>query len=313
MTTTETDVRILYVSANGECVVDSATTIAQIEAVSSLACALTDPDSGEPLEGWTWANDPDEPRTLFQFILGDRRVRVDQKTFMADRPPFAVATVLDGIVIRLEMYEGHDALECTYDFRSPPLRGKELPRWMETDPQAYDPVAFLQQAFGVPPEISKPMLQATHDPGMPGLAPSYRPDPTVPSDVPDEVTPENTKSFHRDGKKVVRMLRLKATGLTYCGDGIANGADMEAAIEKHATVITLADGWSDFNLREVCYEIEGLRRYCYIWHHVSIDDWCEECWTTDHRLTEKAAMATLLAARRVPENSARQMIEEDDD
>src|SRR5262249_4038747 len=36
-------------------------------------------------------DNPDEPRCLFQFILTDRRIRVDKKKFMADRPVIAVS------------------------------------------------------------------------------------------------------------------------------------------------------------------------------------------------------------------------------
>ena len=37
---------------------------------------------------------------------------------------------------------------------------KTSPRWIDKDPQAYDPVAFLEQTLGIPPELSKPVLQA---------------------------------------------------------------------------------------------------------------------------------------------------------
>lgn len=163
--------RLHYIGFDGERAVTSRETQAQIDAIKDLRCALV--DQSEPF-AWRDIDDPAEPRTLFQHILGDRRLRIDQKRLMANRPPIAVATEHDGAIVRLEYYEGHDQLECTHDLRSADLAGKELPRWMEQDPQAYDPVAFMEQAFGVDPQLTKAVLQATHDPDTPGLADSYR-------------------------------------------------------------------------------------------------------------------------------------------
>jgi len=83
---------------------------------------------------------------------------------MADRPAFAVATVANDAVVRLEFYEGHDALECTYDLRSAALQGKDLPRWLERDPLAYDPVAFLKEFLGLPEDFPRPLRDAIHEP-----------------------------------------------------------------------------------------------------------------------------------------------------
>ncbi len=138
--------------------VDSAETQRQIDRLKSLPSLLV--DEGEPIP-WEALDNPAERRTLLQFILGDRRVRVDKHTFMADRPPIAVATVIDGAVVRLEFYEGHDALEKTFDLRAPALQGKTLPNWMDVDPMAYDPVAFLQ-SIGFPREVAEMGVAIAH-------------------------------------------------------------------------------------------------------------------------------------------------------
>ena len=81
---------------------------------------------------------------------------------MADRPAFAVISVMGKRAVRLEYYEGHDALSLRYDVRSPELAGKDLPAFMGGDTDAYDPVAFLQKHFGLYPEITKPLLDELH-------------------------------------------------------------------------------------------------------------------------------------------------------
>lgn len=150
---------ILFIATDGKKTVNSKETLKQIEKVKSLECLLEHEG-----KGLTWDNfdDPEEPRTLFHSILGDRVLRVDKKTFMADRPSFVVITAMEGKAVRLEYYEGHDALSLVYDVRAKELQGKDLPNFMDKDPQAYDPVKFLKDAFGIPEGISKPLLNELH-------------------------------------------------------------------------------------------------------------------------------------------------------
>ena len=54
-----------------------------------LALHLVSPDDAREPIAWDDLDNPDEPRTLCQHILGDRKVRVDRGNFMADRPPSA--------------------------------------------------------------------------------------------------------------------------------------------------------------------------------------------------------------------------------
>jgi hypothetical protein len=131
----------------------------QIDYVKSFECALTHKE--EPLT-WDVFDDPKEGRALFQAIEADRKVRVDKRQFMVDRPPYAAVTIMDGRVVRLEYYEGHDALELTHDIRSKELVGKKLPPFMRRDGAAYDPVAFLEDAFGIPRDVSEQILKEFH-------------------------------------------------------------------------------------------------------------------------------------------------------
>jgi len=151
---------VFYVGIDGEKTVSSMETKKQIEQVKRLECAL-ESEEGEALT-WTTFDDPNEPRSLFQAILQDRKERVDQGVLMADRPCFAVVTAYGHRAIRLEYYEGHDELSLVYDIRAKELRGKELPKWLERDPYAYDPAAFLEEVLGIPKEASKPVLDAVH-------------------------------------------------------------------------------------------------------------------------------------------------------
>ncbi|MBT9144130.1 MAG: hypothetical protein DDT29_02546 [Dehalococcoidia bacterium] len=104
----------------------------------------------------------EEPRTIFQAILHDREIRVDRNTCMADRPAFCVVTAADGRAVRLEYYEGHDALIQRFDLRSKDLWDKDLPNFMDVDPQAYDPVKFLSEAFGIRIKGLDVMLDEIH-------------------------------------------------------------------------------------------------------------------------------------------------------
>jgi hypothetical protein len=128
----EGDVRRMLIGHDGEEVVDSATTQQQIHALEALESALVD-GQGEPI-AWGSLDDPAEPRSPLQCILRDRRIRVDQKTAMAEPPPIAVVTVVGDTVVRFEFYQGRHALAKTYDLRSPELRGQDLRDWIGGDP-----------------------------------------------------------------------------------------------------------------------------------------------------------------------------------
>ncbi|MBC8871311.1 MAG: hypothetical protein H8E44_17945 [Planctomycetes bacterium] len=119
-----------YVGHDGEQAVNSAMTQRQIDQLKALRCDLVT-DEGEPLT-WFDFDNPVEPQTLFQFILGDHKHRVDQRSKMANQPPLGVATVVDDACIRFEFYEGYHTLKKTYDLRSKDLQGVELEDFIET-------------------------------------------------------------------------------------------------------------------------------------------------------------------------------------
>ncbi len=162
MSKTKSKTKIFFVGVNGEEAVDSKTTQKQIAEVQELECSLLNPKNREPLT-WIDVNNEAEPRTIFQAILSDRKTRIDEHNLMADRPSFCVITAVDGRAVRLEFYEGHDALSLVYDVRAAELFGKELPKFLENDPNAYNPAEFLEKALGIPQELSKPCLKILHE------------------------------------------------------------------------------------------------------------------------------------------------------
>lgn len=156
---TTNKIRTLFIGADGEKVVNCATTRKQIAEVEALECAL---EHDGLAVTWKDLDDPEQPRTIFQSILQDRKLRVDEHTMMADRPAFAVITAREGKAVRLEYYEGHDALKLVFDLRARGLQGKSMPAFLESDPHAYDPAKFLKDLLGIPEEVSKPILDAAH-------------------------------------------------------------------------------------------------------------------------------------------------------
>jgi hypothetical protein len=108
-------VETLFVGIEGKKIVDSKKTMAQIEKVRALECALESKD-GKRIT-WDDIDNPKEPRTLFQLILGDRKRRVGKRSKMGDRSSYCVVTAMDGKVVRLEFYEVHDLPSLVFDIR----------------------------------------------------------------------------------------------------------------------------------------------------------------------------------------------------
>ena len=86
---------------------------------------------------WQELFDPNNHRSIFQAIIDDRERRVDQREIMCDRPPFAVVTVTENGIERVEYYEGHDRLEMLYDLRSHNFRTRKISNYIDKDPQPY--------------------------------------------------------------------------------------------------------------------------------------------------------------------------------
>ena len=128
-----------FIGYDGERAVSTTVTQRQVDQLETLRCDLVT-DDGEPI---TWAdlNNPIEPRTLFQFILGDHKHRVDEQTPMVNQTPFGVATIVDGACVRFEFYEGYHELKKTHDLRSKELQASELVDFIESDGRTLDGAA----------------------------------------------------------------------------------------------------------------------------------------------------------------------------
>lgn len=137
----------LFIGVDGAMAVNSATTRQQIEAVKKLECGL---------EGWDWDRLENE---FFQPILEDRKRRMDDGELMENRPLFCAITVDGNRAVRLEFYAGQDDLELRADLRAPELAGQELPRYLDNDPYAYDPVEYLKEFYDLPEHILREIAE----------------------------------------------------------------------------------------------------------------------------------------------------------
>lgn len=114
---------------------DSKTTIKQIQEVKKYELCLHD-KNGNPIT-WEQLDDPKNECTLFQTIINDRKLRIDQGIIMADRPNFCVATIDGNKIIRLEYYQGHDLLNLVYDIRAKEYYGKPMEKFYDKDHEKY--------------------------------------------------------------------------------------------------------------------------------------------------------------------------------
>lgn len=123
---------------------------------------------------------------------------------------------------------------------------------------------------------------------------------------PDVPTVEQCQQTIEHEGKTKHFIRLKATGFTAVTDMESN--PIEEVIEKQggrfhyqAAAISgaaiFAGTISGGGVRELCYTISGLKRWMYVVLHDGGDSWCQECWTTNHRLNADAAVDTIKAAR----------------
>lgn len=150
---------IKFIGVDGENAVNSETVLKQIEEIKKYELNIFDIDGNKI----TWADlDNEDNRSLFKNIFLDREERIDNNTAMADRPPFVVCTIEENKIIRLEFYEGHDALELVYDLRRKEDQGKELKPYMEEDENAYNPVEFLG-SLGIDKGLAKKVVSMIHE------------------------------------------------------------------------------------------------------------------------------------------------------
>ena len=106
------DLKKLWIGIKNDKACDSKVTKEQIKSIKKFPISIT--YENKKLN-WAHIDNLDEPRSLFQSIIKDRELRIDKRTLMADRPKFAVCTIEQGKVIRIEFYEGHNRLEKTFD------------------------------------------------------------------------------------------------------------------------------------------------------------------------------------------------------
>jgi hypothetical protein len=149
---------IKFIGVDGENAVNSETVLKQIEEIKKYELNIYDVD-GNKIE---WKDlDNENDRSLFRNIYLDRKVRIDEKTAMADRPQFAVCTIEDNKIIRLEFYEGHDSLKLEFDLRRKEDFDKDLKPYMQEDENAYNPLEFLQ-SLGISKELANKAIELTH-------------------------------------------------------------------------------------------------------------------------------------------------------
>jgi hypothetical protein len=118
--------QIITIGFEKEMVANSEETKKQIEYVKNFELDIYYKDQKIK---WDQIYDPKEPQSILQSIVTDRSMRVDKKTIMANRPPFAAIMIDEGKIVRLEFYEGHDFLSLGYDFRSKDLQNQNLERY----------------------------------------------------------------------------------------------------------------------------------------------------------------------------------------
>ncbi|MBI9016297.1 MAG: hypothetical protein JEZ07_03440 [Phycisphaerae bacterium] len=102
---------------------------------------------------------------LFEHIRLDRKMRKDKNTSMADRPPFAVVTIKDECIVRLEFYKGHDNLYKHLDLRCPTFSEKKIPDTF-VDENGYDVIEneyWTALLFGIKVKDFKNIVDYAHE------------------------------------------------------------------------------------------------------------------------------------------------------
>ncbi|MFW5794517.1 MAG: hypothetical protein ACOCV1_03430 [Bacillota bacterium] len=114
----------IYIGFVGDTTCNSNKTKEQIESLKEYTFNIF--HNGEKINLDDIYKEGGKERIVLNKILADRKERVDNNTLMADRPPFAIFTVEDDVVVRFEYFEGHNSLKQIYDIRSKKLKQKIL-------------------------------------------------------------------------------------------------------------------------------------------------------------------------------------------
>lgn len=124
-----------YIGFKGNSVVNSKDTIQQIIDIKKYNLDIHDGD-GNKLS-WEVIDNCKYKESLFRNIVRDRKLRVNMKSIMADRPPYCVAYTEENSVVRIEYFEGHDELKQIYDIRRFDLYNVDLEPDLQIDPLKY--------------------------------------------------------------------------------------------------------------------------------------------------------------------------------
>ncbi len=126
-------------------------TKSQIRDIWKLKCLLQ--EDGVNLT-WGKFDDPDNANSLFQTILRDRMLGIDQLALSelmdikSNPSPFAVILEVDGNAHRLEYFDNvDDELKLVHDYRSEVIKDEKLPSYIDRPPEL-TPEEFLRESIG---------------------------------------------------------------------------------------------------------------------------------------------------------------------
>lgn len=129
-----------------------------------------------------------------------------------------------------------------------------------------------------------------------------RSDETPPSPIPPTVETHHLTAIIHD--KPTIPIRIKSVGFGATSD--MTSAPIEDILRKQgAEIHYIAPAVSSGDyvgsvagpLEEICYTLDSARWYLYVVTTTSIDDWCQEWWVSQQRLTADAAADIIEAAR----------------
>ena len=157
------DFEVFYIGFEDDTVVGRREALRQFEALKKYNMALIGKDGAVI----SWKDiDMQLDNSLMNVIFNDRKRRVDNGIYMADRPPFMVITIdkVSQSVARLEFYAGHDRLELIYDLRCTELEKEDLePNYSEdTQCQGEDESLKLLRRRGAPQYVID-AFKGSHD------------------------------------------------------------------------------------------------------------------------------------------------------
>lgn len=104
----------IIIGFKGDIITNHKEALEQIKQVMKYDLDIGD-INGRKIE-WNDIYNEMDKNSLFSVIYKDRKDRISH--MMADRPPYLRVGILNGAIVILEFYFGHDKLEKIYEFRS---------------------------------------------------------------------------------------------------------------------------------------------------------------------------------------------------